>query len=217
MNNLQRIEEIDKLIRKELTPAEEAAFNERLLKDPELQKEVDLQMALIQNIRASGRDEMLQRMQALYKEMENDAASEPKRLQKEKIKVRPVFARWTWLVAASIAISAGVFVYFIFKSSQNPEVNAELAMIEYITDAGNFSQGFAGADDVDSTYPVLIYPPKKTAGYYYVFDDTLRLYGKLRPEQLRLTHEAKTERYQLRIDTTTFALERYGKLKQLKK
>jgi anti-sigma factor RsiW len=200
-------EEIEKYLLNELSEKELEEFNIKLQADAALQQEVALQRRVIQSIEIA---EFKNLMEQFHQGIQAEEKQAPGSAVQSTATGAPVVQlnRNTWMyyaIAASVLLLlvAGL-VFYRNTVSQTLEV----ADIKYIVKAGEQALGVAGTQSV-STITVKIYPPEANRSFHYRFDDTLRLYGKFRSQDLILLYNEPREEYRLQDQQHVYVLERY--------
>ncbi|GAA4399640.1 hypothetical protein GCM10023187_11830 [Nibrella viscosa] len=217
MSDKNLTERIDDYLSDALSAADRRAFEQQMQTDPVLQEEVELQRALIAQLRIRGAGNL----KAQMRQWETESAGEAAR-------VRPLWPgrRIIWLAASVVAVlSLGIWIWTVQRGTPGDEMAVQSkppTTGEPVPSAGRVIRlpvetadrnglGYAGDEpDRDSIWVRLLSNPAYPA--HYRFTDSLYLYlSAYRPEQdqLRLRYDARNNAYHLSInDSVTYNLEK---------
>lgn len=113
--NTSKDELIEQYLLGQLSSDQLAAFNKQLLADNELQKEVELQKALIRNVRRAGREEWKRKLDDMHRELIPEGAE--KRQTATIVPIRRPSIKKYLLGAAAIAAVAVLCTWWIVQDS----------------------------------------------------------------------------------------------------
>ncbi|GAA4418145.1 hypothetical protein GCM10023187_51270 [Nibrella viscosa] len=201
-NEMTNTELIDAYLAGQLDDEARQRVEERIRTDAAFRQEVDLQRALLEQLRWRGQQELRARMQQWDAEI-GDAEDG----------VRPLWQRPALYLAASIGAALIVAGLWLTTRSTTPSPSAETSAAGFWLPVGSASTGMGFAGDsveTDSVWTAIV--PVSGEPDQYRFTDTLYLYthpDRINPGRVRLTQDPVSGRYRLTVnDTATFLLER---------
>jgi len=165
---------IDKYLDGEMTPQEEAAFEQEVKTDTELAQEIELHQLAIVGIQRIQKEKV--RMEVVECEVETERPTPPvekpiREVGEKQQKPLPVIPMWRKLLPIAATLLLIPAIYFITLSFSNPLKDRSIALIEHYqstTQGGNNSDEpekttlLKGIDDFkEKDYPTAIHQAKR--------------------------------------------------------
>jgi hypothetical protein len=232
-DNQKRTEWIDQYLLGQLEGEELGKFMQYMQSDAAFKREVEVQRAILLNLRKAGR---VAARQQIVEIQERIHIPWPPETAQQAAEVAPVIQLSTpntpkqvsyYAIAAAVTVLlvASLMGYFFYRDATSPSLavnNSDsihsdrpaVALIPLTRTRGSEELGFGGGDKPDTTITILIYKTGKRDRAYQ-FDDTLRLYGTFSLKQLSLQLDQKTGNYTLMEGGVPYVLQRYLPLQQL--